>query len=147
MYVFLIVNRCHSSCTHFQHFLSNFSPDFAHSNKCSMSLSASDYMFSPEYTSNECNRKPLSEFETWENEIYDSLYDCCRDKFPNYITSCCETPGSGGCPLSGVVQWLPDWGNGHCYQKVGCSLNDSVHELILRMALTTTSVWTGYCLA
>jgi hypothetical protein len=66
----------------------------------------------------ECHRKPLSEFETWENEIYDSLYGCCSDKFPNSITSCCDTAGSGGCTLSGVVQWLPDWANGHCYEKV-----------------------------
>jgi hypothetical protein len=54
----------------------------------------------------------------WENEVYNSLHDCCSDKFPNSITSCCDAAGSGGCTLSGVIQSLPDWANNHCYEKV-----------------------------
>jgi hypothetical protein len=50
--------------------------------------------------------------------VYNSLHDCCSDKFPNSITSCCDAAGSGGCTLSVVVQWLPDWANNHCYEKV-----------------------------
>ena len=39
------------------------------------------------------------------------------DRFPNSITSCCEALYEGGCDLSGIVQYLPDWANGHCYEK------------------------------
>lgn len=53
----------------------------------------------------------------WKNEIYDTLHACCKDRFPNSITSCCEAPDEGGCDLSGIVQYLPDWANGHCYEK------------------------------
>jgi hypothetical protein len=83
-----------------------------------VALSVSAYGFYPNYQSMECNKKLLSEFESWENEVYDSLHGCCSDKFPNSITACCDAEGSGGCTLSGVVQWLPDWANGHCYEKV-----------------------------
>ena len=53
----------------------------------------------------------------WKNEIYDTLHACCKDRFPNSITSCCEAPDEDGCDLSGIVQYLPDWANGHCYEK------------------------------
>jgi hypothetical protein len=89
-----------------------------HDKKCALALSVSAYGFYPNYQSMECNKKLLSEFESWENEVYDSLHGCCSDKFPNSITACCDAAGSGGCTLSGVVQWLPDWANGHCYEKV-----------------------------
>ncbi|KAL3786122.1 hypothetical protein ACHAWO_008014 [Cyclotella atomus] len=82
-------------------------------------LSASLYGFYISYESTKCNKKLLSEFEAWENEVYDSIHDSCRDRFPNSITSCCDAAGSGGCTLSGVVQWLPDWTNDHCYEKNG----------------------------
>ena len=74
-------------------------------------------MFYPDFATSECNRKLLSEFESHEIEMFTSLYDCCNDKFPNSIMTCCDTPGSGGCTLSGIVKWLPDWANGHCYKK------------------------------
>ena len=66
----------------------------------------------------ECESKIQSEFdEQEEHETYGTLHSCCRDKFPNSLTSCCEASGAGGCTLSGTIQWLPDWANGHCYEK------------------------------
>ena len=89
--------------------------DFANSKKCGIT----DVLkFYPDYNANECSQKLLSEFEPWENEIYDSLHACCSDKFPNSITTCCDSDGAGGCVLSGDVKWLPDWANGHCFEKV-----------------------------
>lgn len=77
---------------------------------------ADQYMFYPDLEKSECSQKLLSDFEIWENKAYSSLNDCCSDKFPNSITTCCD--GSGGCTLSGIVKWLPDWANDHCYEKV-----------------------------
>ena len=65
----------------------------------------------------ECETKLLSDLEFWVDEIYDTLHTCCRDRFPNSITSCCDAEGAGGCDLSGIIKWLPDWANGHCYEK------------------------------
>ena len=75
------------------------------------------FVFAPNYSSSECEKKLLTDFEVEGNEKFDTLHACCRDKFPNYITSCCETHGAGGCTLAGTVNWLPDWANGHCYEK------------------------------
>jgi hypothetical protein len=75
------------------------------------------YVFAPNYSSMNCESRQLIDFGSWESEIYDTLHACCRDRFPNSITSCCEAAGTSGCDLSGTVQWLPDWANGHCYEK------------------------------
>ena len=75
-------------------------------------------MFYPDYATSECNKKLLSEFESFEgDEIFASLLECCNDKFPNSLSTCCDTPGSGGCTMSGITKWLPDWANNQCYEK------------------------------
>ena len=74
-------------------------------------------VFAPNFSSSLCEKKLLKESEMLGNENYDTLHACCRDKFPNSVTSCCETYGEGGCTLAGTVHWLPDWANGHCYEK------------------------------
>ena len=78
-------------------------------------------VFIHDYTEMKCKPKLISEFEVWENDIYDTLHACCMDRFPNLITSCCETSGTSdeaGCTLSSIAfMWLPDWANGHCYEK------------------------------
>lgn len=89
--------------------------DFKYNSRCGL---ADQYVFYPNQEKSECNQKLLSDFEIWEYDVYDSLHDCCRDKFPNSMASCCDTEGAGGCSLSGVVKWLPDWVNNHCYEKV-----------------------------
>ena len=88
--------------------------DFKNDKKCN---GAQRHVFVPHNSLMECESKLFTELEAWENEIYDTLNACCRDKFPNYITSCCESDGAGGCALAGTVNWLPDWANGHCYEK------------------------------
>ena len=88
--------------------------DFQNNSMCG---SAQQYVFIHDYTLMGCKSELLSEFEVWDDEIYDTLHACCLNRFPNSITSCCEAPGAGGCALSGTVQWLPDWANGHCYEK------------------------------
>ena len=87
---------------------------YEHDKKCG--LGDSD-LFYPNPETSECLLKPLSEFELWENDVYENLHDCCREQFPNAITSCCDGH-AGGCVLSGTTMWLPDWYNSHCYEKV-----------------------------
>lgn len=96
------------------YYILNDTSDFSHNTKCGI---VDQLVFTPGYSAMECEMKLLSELEAWEFEIYYSLNACCREKFPNYMTSCCEATGAGGCALSGTVQWLPDWINAHCYEK------------------------------
>jgi hypothetical protein len=91
-------------------------PDLSFNRKCGADNSG--YKYVPDETSRECIKKPLQEIGASQSESFDSLDECCRDKFPNYITTCCDTAGSGGCEELGVEKWLPDWSNGHCYTKV-----------------------------
>ena len=98
-------------------------------------------IYAPDYSSLNCKSNLLSEFEAWEEEIFDTLYACCTDRFPNSITSCCETTGEGGCPLSGIVQWLPDWDNDHCYEKD----TNLIEEWEWRWAHKTLEACCGRC--
>ena len=52
-----------------------------------------------------CGTKAMSEFRAME-ERFDSLDDCCRVKFPQSVSDCCET-GDGGCSLSGSMKYIP----------------------------------------
>lgn len=74
-----------------------------------------EFVFAPNHFSMECEAKPLLGIDAWEIQVYDTLYACCSENFPNSITTCCD--GVGGCTLSGTIQWLPDWANDHCYEK------------------------------
>ena len=89
---------------------------FGSNMRCGLSQDLSYYF--PDEETSECSLKPLSESESWENEVYDSLYDCCSDQFPDSIESCCESLSAGECAPSGTTIWLPDWANRHCYEKV-----------------------------
>ena len=66
----------------------------------------------------ECHKKSIVEFQSYETEVFDSLDECCHKKFPNSVMSCCDAKDEGGCDESGVLKWLPDWFNSHCYAKV-----------------------------
>ena len=52
-----------------------------------------------------CGTKARSEFRAME-ERFDSLDDCCRVKFPQSVSDCCET-GDGDCSLSGSMKYIP----------------------------------------
>lgn len=99
-------------------------------------------LFAPNYSSMKCESKLVSEGNRQEeNEFYNTLSDCCKEKFPNSVTSCCGSFSEGGCTLSGVVQWLPDWANGHCYEKD----SNLVEEWELRWSHETLESCCGRC--
>ena len=85
--------------------------------------SSSDPKFYPDWTNHGCGKKAHSEFESWElDEVYDTLDECCSDKFEYNKEGCCSSPGMGGCAStsgSGTapVVYLPDWSSHHCYSK------------------------------
>jgi hypothetical protein len=54
---------------------------------------------------NHCDSKALSEFQAMEKR-FDSLDDCCRAKFPQRVSDCCESH-SDGCSLSGEMKFIP----------------------------------------
>lgn len=54
---------------------------------------------------NHCDSKAMSEFQAME-ERFDSLDDCCRAKFSQRVSDCCESHGDG-CSLSGKLKFIP----------------------------------------
>ena len=52
-----------------------------------------------------CETKSLSKFQAMEDRFV-SLDDCCRAKFPQNISDCCEA-GGNGCNLSGNLKFIP----------------------------------------
>ena len=52
-----------------------------------------------------CGAKAMSEFRAME-ERFDSLDECCRKKFPQSVSDCCEA-GDNGCSLSGSLKFIP----------------------------------------
>lgn len=94
--------------------------DFSNDKRCGANMSGDK--FYPDYTSHQCNKKPLEEFAAYEVEVFDTLLSCCREKFPNSISSCCDAEGAGGCLESGLMKWIPDWYNSHCIAKVSSCL-------------------------
>ena len=55
---------------------------YGHDKKCG--LGDTDHLYYPNHETSECLLKSLSEFETWENEVYEDLYDCCKEQFSNF---------------------------------------------------------------
>lgn len=80
--------------------------------------------FYPVYLSNGCSSKPGNEFESWEQERYDTLEACCADKFNYQKGVCCDSPGMGGCTTSGKVVFVPDWENSKCTPRSEETLSD-----------------------
>ena len=56
--------------------------------------------------SGRCNRKPLSQFRSWEDR-FDSIDDCCRTRFPESFSECCSATDVGSCVLSGNLKYIP----------------------------------------
>jgi hypothetical protein len=56
-----------------------------------------------------CDKKALSQFWSFEERLFDSLDDCCRENFPQNTSECCEA-GGGCCTLSSNL-------NQSCYIK------------------------------
>jgi hypothetical protein len=50
-----------------------------------------------------CGSKPISKFVASE-EQFDSIDECCRAKFPQSVSDCCE---AGSCTLSGNLKFIP----------------------------------------
>lgn len=65
---------------------------------------------------NHCDVKAISEFRAME-ERFNSLEDCCRAKFPQNISDCCEA-ADNGCSLSGNHKFIPVSTSGICNSKI-----------------------------
>ena len=98
------------------HCLIFFSPncctDFALSRGCNKRE-----LMSLKYYANDniCDVKAISEFRAME-ERFNSLEDCCRAKFPQNISDCCEAVDNG-CSLSGNHKFIPVSTSGICNPK------------------------------
>lgn len=85
--------------------------------------------FYPDLSTGQCGRKQLKDFETYERERYDTLEECCTDKFSGYsYDQCCASPGMGGCTPTGVIAYLPDWYKSVCFAKSESALAE--HEKV-----------------
>lgn len=89
------------------------------------SSSSTEEKFYPDFSSGVCGKKQEKEFESYEVERYNTLEECCST-FAYSYSQCCDTPGLGGCALTGVVVYVPDWFQSECYAKSETALLD--HE-------------------
>jgi hypothetical protein len=90
----------------------------------------------PDLSAGHCGRKQLKDFDSSERERYDTLEECCSDKFSGYgYDQCCSSPGMGGCTPTGTIAYLPDWYKSVCFQKSETALAD--HEKVV--SYTTAS--------
>jgi hypothetical protein len=84
--------------------------------------------FYPDLSTGLCARKQEKEFASYERDRYDTLEECCSDKFSSYgYEACCSAPGLGGCIPTGVVRYLPNWTDSECYAKSETAL--AYHEV------------------
>ncbi|KAL7549286.1 hypothetical protein ACHAWF_012561 [Thalassiosira exigua] len=67
-----------------------------------------------------CDAKPESDFEGWE-QPFDTLTDCCQEKFSYQLDECCASQGMGGCPgISDVekpLMYYATWTEGRLCQS------------------------------
>lgn len=89
---------------------------------CAKSSLLSGPKFLPDWAANVCVQK--SDIETWElDDVYDSLDECCSQRFAYNKQECCSAPGMGGCSGEGAgsgsepVVYLPDWSASKCDSK------------------------------
>ena len=61
------------------------------------------------YEENICSKKATKDFESFEQERYSTLEECCADKFNYFKKECCDAPDMGGCAATGETVWLPLW--------------------------------------
>ena len=89
---------------------------------CATSSSTKE-KFYPDQSSGLCNKKAEKEFESWERDRFETLEECCSDKFSTYnYDACCSAAGLGGCTPTGVVKYVPDWNTSSCLAKSETSL-------------------------
>lgn len=86
-----------------------------------------DPKFYPDNARGMCGQKKASEFKPWEIdsfEMYDSLEECCSERFPYNLDGCCGAEGLGGCGGANqdagggsLASYVPDWVNMKCSAK------------------------------
>jgi hypothetical protein len=85
--------------------------------------------FYPDLSTGECGIKQEKDFESYEIERFDTLEECCGARFANTFDRCCNSPGLGGCELTGVVMYIPDWYTSECYARSESALQE--HEKVV----------------
>ena len=92
--------------------------------------------YNPDWTNHVCEQKTMSIFEKWElDEMYDTLDECCTDKFWWKKNKCMQNAPEGGGPdpdppepdepdepeptdgTTGGITYLPDWEDKKCHSK------------------------------
>ena len=71
----------------------------------------------PDWVSDRCSKKSENLFKSWEQEKYDTLEQCCIEKFSYAMEICCDSPGMGGCGGAGTTVFLPDWKANKCVRR------------------------------
>lgn len=97
---------------------------FAYEPRCA-SASSNALKFFPDYDSNVCGRKKEKQFESYESDRYDTLEECCSNRFPLNRDECCSVSGLGGCPVVGTAAYLPNWSKSTCFAKSESALTYS----------------------
>lgn len=87
-----------------------------------------------------CGAKALSEFRVGEDR-FDSLEECCRAKFTQSLSHCCEKmDGHRGCTLSGSLKYIPV-SSATWWRFRNCSLSASLNKML------TTLNYLSHCRA
>ena len=83
----------------------------------------------PLYSDDGCAKKKVTEFKHYEMETaYDTLVECCDEKFFYDKKTCCESPGMGGCSNSSDTVYYPDWLNNVCEEREEATLSEHEKE-------------------
>ena len=79
---------------------------------------SSDLYYYADWEAFTCSRKQDHEFKYWETDKFSSLDECCNQRFGWDYVNCCNTPGMGGCTVSGSVCEFVECGGGRRWRDV-----------------------------
>jgi hypothetical protein len=107
---------------------------FPYAPACVKGLAKPVEKFYPVWLSGGCSKKLSNNITIWEeDELYDTLEQCCEDKFSFAKPKCCNSPGMGGCGKSGEIVYFPDWTKRKCFPRS----KDSLAKFELEFAKST----------
>lgn len=93
---------------------------FSSATECDDPVDPNAETFVPVYSQNSCSKKKAKDLKSYEKDRYDTLDECCSNKFSYSKKECCGE----GCIASGEVVYLPDWSSSKCFAQSKQSLSD-----------------------
>lgn len=74
----------------------------------------------PVYSEKSCSKKKVKDLETYDRDRFETLDECCSNKFSYSKKECC----GDGCTASGEIVYLPDWSTNKCLAQSKQTLSE-----------------------